>query len=183
MTVATPTSLLLSAIAFAAHKHRDQRRKDADASPYINHPIALADVLANEGGITDINVLCAAILHDTVEDTQTTFEELEREFDSTIASIVREVTDDKSLPKAERKRLQIEHAGHASREAKLVKLADKICNLRDILASPPADWPAQRKREYFDWAASVVDRVRGVHPGLEAIFDATYARAAELAAT
>jgi len=177
----TPTSLLISAIAFAANKHRDQRRKDDVASPYVNHPIALADVLANEGGVMDINVLCAAVLHDTIEDTETSAEELERYFGSKIAGIVAEVTDDKSLPKADRKRLQIEHAAHASPEARLVKLADKICNLRDILASPPADWPVQRKRDYFDWAAQVVKQVRGTHSVLEAIFDETYTRAAELA--
>ncbi|MGH8733189.1 MAG: HD domain-containing protein, partial [Burkholderiales bacterium] len=99
-------ALLLRALAFAAHKHRDQRRKDAAASPYINHPIALADVLVNEGGVTDVEVLCAALLHDTVEDTATTLEELEETFNPRIARIVAEVTDDQNLPKAERKRLQ-----------------------------------------------------------------------------
>src|SRR5437764_14113691 len=113
-------ALLLKALAFAAHKHRDQRRKDAEASPYINHPIALADVLVNEGGVTDFEVLCAALLHDTVEDTATTHEELVDAFGSRIARIVAEVTDDKALPKAVRKRLQIEHAASLSREAKLV---------------------------------------------------------------
>jgi GTP diphosphokinase / guanosine-3',5'-bis(diphosphate) 3'-diphosphatase len=131
---------IIKASAFAAAKHRNQRRKDAEASPYINHPIALADVLANEGGIEDPTVLCAAILHDTIEDTETTPEELERHFGRHVAAIVLEVTDDKSLEKHVRKQLQIDHAPHISREAKLVKLADKICNLRDILDSPPADW-------------------------------------------
>lgn len=165
---------LLFALAFAAHKHRDQRRKDAVASPYINHPIALANVLANECGIDDERVLIAAILHDTIEDTETTEQELVREFGQEIANIVLEVTDDKALPKAERKRLQIEHAATASRRAKLVKLADKICNLRDIASSPPADWPLQRCQEYFDWAKAVIDRLRGVHPALEHLFDAAY---------
>lgn len=177
----TPEQTLICAVAFAAEKHRNQRRKDADASPYINHPIALANVLANEGNIIDVSVLCAAILHDTVEDTETTFEELEREFGSSITGIVREVTDDKSFSKAERKRLQVEHANHASHEARLVKLADKICNLRDILASPPADWTHERKRQYFDWARLVVDQVRGTSSVLEAAFDREYARLVELA--
>src|SRR5436309_13739399 len=110
-------ALLLKALAFAAHKHRDQRRKDAEASPYINHPIALADVLVNEGGVTDIEVLCAALLHDTVEDTATTHDELVNAFGSRIARIVAEVTDDKSLPKAERKRLPDEHAATLTSEA------------------------------------------------------------------
>ena len=170
---------VVKAVAFAAEKHRHQRRKDADASPYINHPIALASVLAIEGGISDPTVLCAAVLHDTIEDTQTTAVELESMFGPVVAAIVLEVTDDKALEKHVRKQRQIEHAAHLSMHAKLVKLADKICNLRDILASPPANWSAERKRTYFDWAAQVVGGVRGVHPGLEAVFDGIYARGAE----
>ncbi|EJO53411.1 bifunctional (p)ppGpp synthetase/guanosine-3',5'-bis(diphosphate) 3'-pyrophosphohydrolase [Burkholderia multivorans] len=166
---------LIAAIAFAADRHRNQRRKDEEASPYINHPIALADVLANEVAIEDERVIVAAVLHDTIEDTETTEQELLRLFGKDVANIVLEVTDDKSLPKETRKRLQIEHAAHISRRAKLVKLADKICNLRDLAQHPPADWPLERKQAYFDWAKSVVDRMRGVHPGLEAIFDAAYA--------
>jgi len=170
------TGLLLKALAFAALKHRDQRRKDLEASPYINHPIALANILCNEGGVCDENVLCAALLHDTVEDTETTPEELTEVFGETISDLVMELTDDKSLPKAERKRLQIEHAVHASHQAKLVKLADKISNLRDIASSPPAGWDLVRKQEYFDWAKKVVEGVRGAHPKLEAIFDEAYTK-------
>jgi len=170
------TGTLIEAVAFAAHKHRDQRRKDVSASPYINHPIALANVLANEGGVTDLVALCAAVLHDTVEDTDTTESELIERFGPEIASAVMEVTDDKSLDKAERKALQIEHARHMSHAAKLVKLADKISNLRDILASPPADWPVERKQAYFDWAANVVAGLRGANPKLEAVFDSVYAQ-------
>jgi GTP diphosphokinase / guanosine-3',5'-bis(diphosphate) 3'-diphosphatase len=169
---------ILKAVAFAAEKHRHQRRKDAAASPYINHPIALADVLANEGGITDAEVLCAALLHDTIEDTETTIEELRAAFGAAITGFVLEVTDDKDLAKDERKRLQIEHAPHISRQAKLVKLADKICNLRDILESPPADWDLARKQAYFDWAARVVAGLRGIHAGLESIFDGLVAHGA-----
>ena len=168
------------AVAFAADKHRNQRRKDAEASPYINHPIALANVLANEGGVEDVTVLCAAVLHDTIEDTETTSEELQAIFGPKVALVVMEVTDDKSLEKSLRKQRQVEHAPHISKEAKLVKLADKISNLRDIIASPPADWSAERKQAYFDWAAKVVAGVRGVHPGLESVFDGLLARQAEL---
>jgi guanosine-3',5'-bis(diphosphate) 3'-pyrophosphohydrolase len=173
-------ALLTRALAFAAHKHRDQRRKDAQASPYINHPIALADVLVNEAGVADVEVLCAALLHDTVEDTATTPAELTAAFGARVARIVAEVTDDTTLAKAERKRLQIEHAAHLSAEAKLVKLADKICNLRDVAEHPPAKWDQARRREYFDWAKQVVDGLRGA-PGeelrrLEAAFDAAFAR-------
>jgi guanosine-3',5'-bis(diphosphate) 3'-pyrophosphohydrolase len=168
--------LVLDALNFAASKHRDQRRKDAQASPYINHPIQLARVLSVEGKITDEQVLAAAILHDTIEDTETTAEELRQQFGITVASIVEEVTDDKSLPKHERKQLQIDHAPQISRRAKLVRLADKICNVRDMLDSPPADWLLKRRLEYFDWSKQVVDGVRGVSPALEAIFDELYAR-------
>jgi guanosine-3',5'-bis(diphosphate) 3'-pyrophosphohydrolase len=169
-------ALLLKALAFAAHKHRAQRRKDRAASPYINHPIALAHLLVKEGGISDIGVLCAALLHDTVEDTATTRKELRRAFGPRIARIVSEVTDDKRLSKAMRKRLQVRRAAGISQEAKLLKLADKICNLRDVVKRPPADWDKKRRREYFDWAKQVIDRLRGAHPGLEKAFDAAYAR-------
>jgi guanosine-3',5'-bis(diphosphate) 3'-pyrophosphohydrolase len=168
-------ALILKALEFAALKHRDQRRKDALASPYINHPIALANVLTREGDVSDPVVLAAALLHDTVEDTETTPAELREMFGDRIAGIVEEVTDDKNLPKAERKRLQVERAAHISREAKLVKLADKICNVRDVAYQPPAKWDLTRRREYFEWAKAVVDQMRGLHPGLERKFDEAYA--------
>ncbi len=172
----SPVSIVLAASAFAAHKHRDQRRKGAEASPYINHPIAVANVLANEAGITDSAILAAALLHDTIEDTDTTPRELEAAFGPSITSIVVEVTDDKSLLKHERKRLQIEHAATLSTAAKLVKLADKICNVRDMTQSPPVDWSPERKTEYFSWAQQVVDQLRGVSPILEKLFDAALDR-------
>lgn len=173
-------SLIVRALAFAAEKHRDQRRKDADASPYINHPIDLANVLVNEGGVTDPVAICGALLHDTVEDTETSFEEIEEEFGLAIADVVREVTDDKNLPKAERKAMQVAHAACASHAARLVKLADKICNLRDMMAHPPAGWDLARRIDYFEWARRVVDQVAGTHPGLEKGFDLAYARVREL---
>jgi guanosine-3',5'-bis(diphosphate) 3'-pyrophosphohydrolase len=173
--VSTGIALILHATAFAADKHRKQRRKDEEASPYINHPVALANLLA-QAGICDTTVLAAALLHDTIEDTDATAEELMGAFGQEITAVVLEVTDDKSLPKAERKRLQVEHAPHLSGSAKLVKLADKICNLRDVSDSPPHDWSLGRKREYFDWARQVVDGLRGAHAGLEELFDAEYGR-------
>ncbi|WP_220635641.1 HD domain-containing protein [Georgfuchsia toluolica] len=165
---------LIKSLAFASNKHRNQRRKDVAASPYINHPIALADVLANEGDVEDERVLMAAVLHDTIEDTETTEQELVEEFGPEVVAIVLDVTDDKSLPKAERKRLQVEHSSAISSGAKLVKLADMICNLRDILTGPPADWSVERQQEYFDWAKAVVEGLRGVHPELERVFDKVY---------
>lgn len=166
--------LLLDALMFAAERHRNQRRKDVEASPYINHPIALAHLLATAGGIDDVDVLRAAILHDTVEDTETTQAELRERFGDRVASIVMEVTDDKSLPKQRRKELQVEHASHKSDGAALVKLADKICNLRDIAAAPPAEWSLARRQEYFDWAKRVVDRLPQVSAPLLATFEKAF---------
>ncbi len=171
--------LIFSALAFAARKHKDQRRKDRDASPYINHPIALANILINEAHITDAKLICGALLHDTIEDTGTTSEELQTEFGTEVCTIVMDVTDDKSLNKALRKQAQIDHAEHACQHARLVKLADKIANLRDISSQPPANWSMERKQAYFDWARAVVERLRGVHPRLEALFDEAYAQRPE----
>jgi guanosine-3',5'-bis(diphosphate) 3'-pyrophosphohydrolase len=166
--------VVVRACDFAARKHSEQRRKDAKASPYINHPIALARVLIEEGSVDDHKVVCAALLHDTIEDTDTTYEELRGEFGAAIADVVVEVTDTKWLGKEARKRLQVSKAGKSSEAARLVKLADKICNLRDILAHPPAHWSLDRKRRYFDWARSVVDEVRGTNSRLERRFDGLY---------
>ena len=163
-------SLLFKALAFSAEKHTKQRRKDIEESPYINHPIALANILAQRW-VIDENVLCAAILHDTLEDTETTANELREHFGEKITSIVLEVTDDKSLEKSVRKQKQVEHAASISHEAKLVKLADKIANITDIINTPPADWSSERKKDYFNWAKAVVDNLRGAHQGLEKDFD------------
>jgi len=165
------TTRLLMAVAFAAEKHRHQRRKDAAASPYINHPIAVATALAVEGGVTDDAILLAACLHDTVEDTETTFEELEEIFGTEVSNLVRNVTDDKSLEKGLRKQLQIEHAAKSSDKVKQIKIADKLCNIRDIMTSPPEDWSLQRRAEYLAWAQQVVSGCRGVNLGLEQAFD------------
>lgn len=165
---------VVRALAFAAEKHRDQRRKDREGSPYINHPIALAHILVNEARVTDPVTLVAAVLHDTVEDTATTLDELTAAFGAEVASVVAEVTDDKALPKEERKRLQEVHASTSSFRAQQVKLADKISNLRDLAESPPARWDLERKRAYFEWAKRVVDGVRGRHEALEALFDEAY---------
>lgn len=164
-------TLLLRALHFAADRHRDQRRKDPGASPYINHPIAVAEVLARVGGVQDVHVLSAAVLHDTVEDTQTTLADIEREFGADVRALVAEVTDDKSLDKEVRKRLQIEHTPHTSVGAKLVKLGDKICNVIDVTDNPVADWSKERRVEYLDWAEQVVAGCRGTNAALERRFD------------
>lgn len=175
--------LILKAMNFAACKHRDQRRKDLEASPYINHPITLANLLWNEAGMRDTAVIVAALLHDTVEDTQTTFAELEQDFGQEVHHLVKEVTDDKSLPKQMRKQLQITHAARLSERAKLVVLADKVANLRDINSSSPVGWSTERKREYFEWAKCVVDQLRGTHRKLEAMFDQAYQQGYQLVST
>ena len=158
---------ILKALRFASLKHRDQRRKDADASPYINHPIEVAELLARVGGVTDLVTLQGAILHDTIEDTKTTPEELEAAFGPEVRRVVEEVTDDKRLPKAERKRLQIERAPHLSERAKQIKIADKISNAQAVAMSPPVDWPLERRREYLDWTENVVAGLRGCNQPLE----------------
>lgn len=168
---------LLQGLSFAAERHRHQHRKEAETVPFINHPIAVATVLAVEGSLWEESILLAAVLHDTVEDTSTTFEELEWLFGAEVAALVREVTDDKSLPKADRKRLQIEHAPESSSLAKQLKIADKICNVRDVTVRPPAGWPLERRREYLRWSEQVVAGCRGVNPRLDAAFDQTLAGA------
>jgi len=162
---------ILQAVEFAADKHRDQRRKDRHGSPYINHPVQVAELLTRVGGIDDLATLLAAVLHDTVEDTDTTFAELEEAFGPEIRDLVAHVTDDTTLPKAERKQLQKEHARGLPDRAKLIKIADKTCNVRDIGRSPPKDWSEERRIEYLRWAASVVDECRGVNAELERYFD------------
>lgn len=159
-------TLIVKAASFAAEKHREQRRKNGDI-PYINHPLGVALNLTELGGVRDGAVLAAAILHDTIEDTDASHDELVREFGEKVATIVGEVTDDKSLPKVERKRLQIEHARTMSSEARLVKLADKLYNLRDLATAPPPAWPLDRIRGYFCWAHAVVQAMGPVNEGLE----------------
>ena len=170
-------TLIFQALAFAAEKHRHQRRKDHEATPYINHPIDIAELLWRVGGVRDVPTLVAAILHDTIEDTATKPEEIAALFGEKVLALVQEVSDDKSLPKGVRKQLQIEHAPHISRPAKLIKLADKIHNVCSIGHSPPKDWPARRLADYLDWAVSVVDGMRGASADLECYFDETLAQA------
>lgn len=164
-------AVLLEAVDFAARKHKRQRRKDPEKTPYINHPIGVARILSHEAGITDVTILQVALLHDTVEDTDTQFSEIEAVFGTEVRQMVEEVTDNKSLPKEERKQLQIEHAARSSYGAKLVKLADKLYNLRDLNRSTPEGWTKQRVHEYFVWASKVVKEIRGTNLKLEASLD------------
>ena len=168
---------MLRAIKFAAKKHVNQRRKDARGTPYINHPVEVAELLVRVGKVTDLNILVAAILHDTVEDTDTEPADIEALFGKAVLTLVMECTDDKTLPKSERKRLQIESAGHKSAGAKLIKIADKICNVRDLGESPPPHWSTHQKEEYLDWTEQVMEGLRRQNQDLDHLYDSTLANA------
>jgi guanosine-3',5'-bis(diphosphate) 3'-pyrophosphohydrolase len=167
---------ILSAANFAAEKHAAQKRKESAAEPYINHLLEVAHLVSTALSKPDTNLIIAALLHDVIEDAGVTETDLEQRFGSDVADLVAEVTDDKTLPKAERKRLQIVNAPKKSVRAQMIKLADKISNLRAILSSPPADWSLERRREYFEWAKRVVDGLSAPNTILKAEFDARYAK-------
>ena len=166
-----PVVALARAYHFAASAHVDQRRKGVAAEPYVNHLTEVADLVARATRGTDPEIVIAAVLHDTVEDTQTSLDAIEAAFGERVRGMVAEVTDDKSLPKQARKDLQIEHAPHASRGAQVIKMADKISNLRALATSPPAGWPDERIAEYVEWARCVVDGCRSANDWLAARFD------------
>lgn len=165
------TGIILKALRFAAEKHNDQRRRDSKSSPYINHPIQVAETLWRVGDVRDAALLVAAILHDTIEDTDVTPDEIRREFGEEVLELVLEVTDDKSLPKEVRKQLQIVNAPKKSPRAKMLKLADKICNVYDMTHFPPSNWSLLRKQEYLLWSEKVIQGVRGSNKNLEARYD------------
>lgn len=177
---ASSVQRILAAARFAAERHRAQKRKGKAGEPYVNHLLEVAELIASSSDGVDTNLIVAALLHDTVEDTATTIHEIREIFGEDVASLVAEVTDDKSLPKATRKALQVRNAPHKSERAATIKLADKISNLRAILACPPTDWTVERQREYFNWAKEVVDGLPASNAILKAEFDRTYARLGEL---
>lgn len=162
--------LLLAAADFAAKKHATQRRKDVAKTPYINHPIAVANYLA-QAGVRDVDTLICALLHDVVEDTDATLEEVERLFGKRVRDLVADVTDDRALPREQRKRAQVEHVAHALPGARLVKMADKLHNLSTLLVEYPASWTPQRVQGYFVWGRAVVAGCRGLNAKLEAQLD------------
>jgi len=172
-----PGANILKAVHFAAEKHINQRRKNAEKSPYINHPLGVANVLANEANVDDETLLIAALLHDTIEDTETNPSELEDLFGIEVRQLVEEVTDDKTLDKEERKNLQLTNVSELSINAKQLRIADKICNIRDIMQSPPVDWRKERKAVYLLWTKVFVDLCHGVANKLENIYDETLYKA------
>lgn len=161
-----------SGLLFAAQKHQFQTRKDPEATPYIIHPMGVAEQLIEIGHVSDPDIILGALLHDTVEDTQTTFEEINQHFGSRVEMFVRELTDDKSLPKAERKRMQIVNAPHKSAGAAMIKLSDKLYNLNDLIKNPPSNWPKERIDQYFQWAEEVVNTLPWVNAALKNSVDA-----------
>lgn len=175
-------SLFLKALTFATLKHRDQRRKGGKKRPYINHPIQVMEILWTTGGVRDTNTLVAALLHDTVEDTGVTPQEISELFGDDVRGLVMEVTDNKLLPKMVRKLLQITDAPHKSPRARQIKLADKISNVTEVALDPPEDWPLQRRKEYLDWTEQVINGLRGQNPALEARYDEALAEARRLLA-
>jgi len=171
------TRLVIRATHFAAQRHADQRRKGSRREPYVNHLAEVAESLCEATGGGDAALVAAALLHDTIEDTQTSLEELLMLFGEDVAALVMEVTDDKSLPKLERKRLQIVMAPKKSRRAKLLKIADATSNVRALAADPPADWSTERVLDYIAWAEQVIGHCRGLNSELEQAFDAAVSSA------
>jgi guanosine-3',5'-bis(diphosphate) 3'-pyrophosphohydrolase len=170
---------ILMAASFAAEKHTGHKRKGSDGQPYINHPLEVANLLVNVGKVDDPEMVVAALLHDTVEDTDVSVEEIAERFGEKVAGYVRELTDDKSLAKAERKQLQVEHAPHLSHGAKQIKIADKISNITDVIDNPPEGWDLKRRKEYVEWGEKVVAGLRGANADLEQLFDEVVDRAKE----
>lgn len=162
---------ILEAVIFAARKHDGQVRKDKQTSPYVTHPLNVARLIRSTGKITDRDILIAAILHDTIEDTKTKPKEIRAQFGEAILAMVLEVSDDKSLKKMCRKQRQVIHAPQLSYPAKIIKLGDKIANCHDVLHSPPTGWSRSRRQKYIQWAADVVALMRGANLALEAAFD------------
>lgn len=174
-------SLVIRAARFASSRHAGQERKGIDGGPYFDHPLEVASLLASVGRVDDPVILAAALLHDTLEDTETSPEELEEQFGQLVRRLVEEVSDDKSLPRGERKELQVERSRQYSPGARLIRIADKISNLRGVRDRPPPEWSADRRREYLEWAARVIRNCRGTSPPLEKLFDETAASLEESA--
>jgi guanosine-3',5'-bis(diphosphate) 3'-pyrophosphohydrolase len=161
---------IFEAMLFASEKHKNQRRKDSESSPYINHPIAVAYYLSKYCDVLDNEVLIAGILHDTLEDTETTPQEIEEKFGTEVLHLVQEVTDEKDLPKEVIRDLQVNTIQDRSRGAKLIRIADKISNITDLLLAPPRGWDAKKKVDYLDWTERLVGKIKGINPCLERLY-------------
>lgn len=171
-----PLPLFFKALTLAAEKHQYQRRSGYERLPYLNHLIKVTDTLLRIGGETDPDLLAAAVLHDIIEDTDVTHADLAKEFNPRVAAIVAELSDDMSLPYPVRKQRQVANAAALSAEARKIRIADKACNIRDILHYP-VEWPLEKKQFYVTNSVEVVNSIRGVNPALEAWFDLTVSEA------
>ena len=163
---------VFSALTFSATMHRHQRRKGYNSIPYINHPIGVADLIVRVAGVEDVRVIQAALLHDVVEDTPVTFEEIQKNFGNEVATLVEELTDDTTLTSSKRKEMQLKTASLLSDKARLIRIADKICNIDDIMKYP-LPWTRKRKISYVHWARKVVEQCKGINEDLEKLFDET----------
>lgn len=172
--------LIVKALAFASEKHRYQVRKGKERTPYIHHPIQVANILVSTGKVNDTATICAALLHDTIEDTKTNKTELADLFGKEINNLVIELTDDKTKSKQDCRNDQICNAKFLSTKAKLIRLSDKICNVHDIGHYPPLHWDGKRRMLYLNWAAKVVDELRGINGALELKFDLIYNNTLEI---
>ena len=174
---------LLTAATLAATWHAQQTRKGSNREPYVNHLLDVAALIAAHVDEPSTDLLIAALLHDAIEDQGISPEEIEVRFGSRVLALVQEVSDDKTLPKAVRKQLQIEKTAHKSHDAKVLTLADKISNLTSLAQNLPADWDSLRLVEYVEWARKVVDQLRGTSAALEVRFDAAAAAAEQASRT
>ena len=166
--------MVLRAAFFSGEKHKDQRRRDASETPYINHPLEVAYILMEEGGVTDATTLAAALLHDTIEDTNTTREELAMVFGREVSDLVVELTDLKTTAPEDKKQKELDQAHRLSEKAKQIKLADKTANIRDLVTMPPSTWDLQRRIAYFDFAAEIAKATSDASPQLMAVFMRDY---------
>lgn len=159
--------LILAAIEFATDKHKDQVRKNKDKSPYITHPLLVTLYLVEDGKVRDSQLITAALLHDTVSDSVATSDEIQKKFGKQVALYVGEMTEDKGAPRAERKRRQVIAAAHQSLGAAQIRMADQLCNLKELRTTPPEDWNRTRIDEYYHWSQSVLDRLPTANPELK----------------
>src|SRR5258708_5427821 len=166
-----PVRRILDAARFAAEKHAQQKRKGENGEPYFNHLLEVAELIAASSRELDVELMMAAFLHDTVEDTGVTLHELEQRFGKEVSALVAEVTDEKSMPKETRKQLKVENTPEKSPRAQTLKLAEKISNLRAIISSPPLGWSRERKQQYFEWARRVVSGIASPNEFLKSEFD------------
>ncbi|NOQ24273.1 MAG: HD domain-containing protein [Bacteroidales bacterium] len=176
----TSKQVIIDAVSFAAERHKNQARKGLGKIPYINHPIQVAKLLSDFGEEND-ELIISALLHDVIEDTTKDEKEIKElsniilnKFGEIVLLIVLEVSDNKSLPVEERKRLQIVHTPTLSDSAKKLKIADKICNILDIKNDPPVNWTVERKLKYLDWSKQVVSGAKGLNEKLDQHFDQVY---------